>query len=140
MTMERYFARFAISTASLLIATFMVVAAFIALWAAVYLALVQNFTPSVAALLTGTGALIFAALVVISGAWLSRRQTATRSHPSQAQKANLAAVELGRILGNQMHSLTQNDAQGAAVAALIAGFAVGASPRLRDFLWDIVAS
>ena len=137
--MERYLARFAISGASLVIATFVVIAGFIALWAAVYLALVQNFAPPVAALLTGIGALIFAVLVVIAGAWLARQQTATRPHSSQSQEANLAAVELGRMLGNQLHSLTRSDAQGAAVAALLAGFAVGASPRFRDFLRDVVS-
>ena len=140
--MQRYFARLAISSASLVIATFIAVAAFIALWAAVYLALAQSFAPAVAALLTGVGALLFAALVVVCGGWVARQQTARRRHAETGRSSaqtNEAAAELGRLLGNQLHVLTHSNAQGATLAALVAGFAVGASPSFRNFLRDIVA-
>ena len=140
--MERYFARLAISTASLLIAAVIAVAAIVALWGAVYLALLQTFTPAIAALLTGIGALLFCVLIVLLGNWFARMQTAPHhaKRSSQYYVANEAAVELGRLLGNQLYCLTQSEAQGATVAALVAGFAVGASPRLRSFLEEILKS
>ena len=138
--MQRFLSRMAISSASLLIATVIVGVAMLCLWAAVYLALAQSFTPPIAALLTGMGALMFGVAVVLAGNWIARMQTERKRERDRERTyaANEAAIEIGRMLGGQLRSLNGSEAQSAALAALIAGFAVGTSPQLRDFLRDLV--
>jgi hypothetical protein len=138
---ERYFARFAISTASLVVAMVIAIAAVVFLWGAVYFALAQTFSPAIAALLTGIGALIFCLLIVMTGNWPARLQTRPRSAriDDENTEASRAALEMGRMLGKELRGLTSSEAKSAAVASLIAGFALGDSPPLRRFLRDIIS-
>jgi len=55
-----------------------------------------------------------------------------------ALEAAESAAELGSVLGRKMHGFAQAHGSSSLIAALIAGFAVGASPKLRSFLRDIL--
>jgi hypothetical protein len=134
--MSRFFARLAISIAALLV---MLVAACIATGYfayALHLFLSQYISPPLAAVATGAILLLLAAILAAATQWGSRRP---RSYPLQStREVRESAAELGGELGRRLQGLAEAHKAGALFAALAAGFAVGVSPKLRDFLLDIL--
>ena len=57
-----------------------------------------------------------------------------------AREARESAAELGGELGRRMQGFVEAHQSGSLLAALVAGFAVavGVSPRLREFLMDVL--
>jgi multisubunit Na+/H+ antiporter MnhB subunit len=134
--MSRFFARLAISIAALLV---MVVAALIAVGYfafALYLFMLGSLSPPLAALATGILVLLLAVFLVLVTRPLPRKRRATATESSREAREN--AAELGGELGRRVHGLAKAHKTGALLAALVAGFAVGVSPKLREFLLDIL--
>jgi hypothetical protein len=141
---DQLLTRLAITLATLLAALLIVVAALGFLFGAAYLALAEIVSPARAALATGVAALVFAGLIVMGGRLLSRRSAGDarrRAHgdaEEDAVNAEKIAGEMGALLATQMASLVRGHKRSTLTVSLLAGFAVGASPRLRKHLLDIV--
>ena len=95
--------------------------------------------PAAAAILTGIIVLLAAILLAVAtrsigGARRRRREAA----PSL--EACEDAADLGSEIGRRIRGLTEAHASGGLLAALVAGFAIGMSPRLRAFLKSILKS
>jgi hypothetical protein len=135
---NQFLTRLATSIASILAATLVVVAALGFLCGAAYLALLEVTTPALAALGTGMGALLFAVLIVMAGRLLAHGKRAKPQRSEAAGDAQRLAGELGGIIGVQLGAATRAHAPTVLAASLLAGFAVGASPRLRKLLLDLV--
>jgi hypothetical protein len=134
---SRFFARIAIGIALVLVA---VVAAFVAVGFfafALYLFIAQFLVPPLAALATGLVILLTVLLLVwIAGQTMSPRKRKPADSPSL--EACESAAELGSALGARLRGIAEAHGSGSLWAALIAGFAVGVSPKLRKFLGDIL--
>jgi amino acid transporter len=124
--MDRLVARLALAAGGLLIIAILVIAAIVCLCAALYLALLAWLTPSTAALVTAASVLAASGVVAVIVVLAVRAK----------QKAN---EPLGKRLSRELTSLASQHTTGAVAAALLAGFAVGAVPPLRDALKDVLA-
>jgi membrane protein implicated in regulation of membrane protease activity len=157
--MESLLRRGALWVAALLIAFIFVVLAAAFLCGAIYFALATSLPPAAAALATAGVALVVALLIVLI-AWavssvmassgrhaLARpertadqqrgdRQRGGRRRPGPLE--DQLAAELGSIIGREFTGFAKKHAFGAALASLGAGFAVGASPKLRGFLMGLL--
>jgi hypothetical protein len=107
---------------------------------ALYLALCAVTPPAVAALCTGLAALIMAGILLLIG----HRKTgqppeATQpADPSTPFEVNRLAEDLGRLLGKECASLAQTFPKHTLGVSLLAGLAVGLSPRLRATLKNLL--
>src|SRR5262245_33233417 len=128
--MSRFFARIAISIAAMLV---MVVAACIAVGYFAYaldLWLAEHMSPAAAAIVTGVAVLALAgALVAFTQMGNSRRRP---SYGASDRAARETVAQLGGELGQRLLGLADTHKPGALLAALVAGFAVGVSPKLRE--------
>jgi hypothetical protein len=133
---SRFFFRLAISVAAVLIAVIAAVTAISYFAYALDLLLLYVVVPPAAALLTGVLILVIAILliVVIRAATQPRR----KREPMPAMEALESAAELGSELGRKVRGLTEAQASGGLLAALVAGFAFGVSPKLRTFLQSLL--
>lgn len=141
---DRFLTRLATTMASLFAALLVVAAALVFLLGAAYLALLDVVSPPLAALVTGLGALLLAVLIVIAGRALARgKRTPARRRASETDADSVGmekqAAELAGMLGADIASLARTHTRSTLAVSLVAGFAVGASPRLRKALLDIVA-
>jgi hypothetical protein len=135
---DQFLMRLATTIATILAATLVVIAALGFLCGAAYLALREVAAPWLAALATGVGALLFAVLIVMAGRLLARG-TRVRARPCEGPgDAQRLAGELGGILGVELGAATRAHAPTVLMVSLLAGVAVGASPRLRKLLLDLV--
>ena len=111
---------------------------------AAYFALLNVASPAIAALVTGLGALVFAVLIVMAGRLLSRRKRAASRRQDRGEadeglgKRERTAGELSGLLGAEIASVARSNMRGTLLASLIAGFAIGASTRLRKILLDLI--
>jgi len=120
-------ASFAIAAGALAVATGFAIAA-------IYLALSASFTAPVAAVLTAACGLAVAVIAAIIGRALLRLPRAGgRGAPRGSDERRLVA-DLGALMGEEIATLARTHARGTLIASLVAGFAVGASPRLRRLL------
>jgi hypothetical protein len=104
---------------------------------ALYLLLLALVVPPAAALLTGILILLMAlALIGIARVATGPRRRKRETSPSL--DAAESAAGLGTELGRKLRGLTEAHASGGLIAALVAGFAVGVSPKLRAFLQAIL--
>ena len=136
---SRFFARVALSIAALLV---MVLAAFIAVGFfafALYLFLATYMAPPVAALMSGVLILMLAVILVLATRTGSGRR-GRRGNAAAEREARETAAEVGGELGRKIQGFADAHRNGSLIAALIAGFAVGVSPKLREFLQDILRS
>ena len=102
--------------------------------AALYLSLASDLGPIGAALISGVICLACAGLVSLIG-WLVLRSSARWDKPDEkAPDVFKIALAVGEALGGDLNSLAKNHRYGIVGAALIAGFAVGVSPKLRRSL------
>ncbi len=117
---------------------FLIVAGTGFLVAAFYLVLADAIGATLAALISGAACLGAAGIVTLI-AWLVQRPSAQRSAPSaQTPDAAKMALAMGEMLGGDLNSLAKNHRKGLIGAALVAGLAVGASPKLRRSLRDLI--
>lgn len=124
--------RFAITIATLITIAlaFMIAIGFVCF--AVYLALLDRLSPPLAALATAGAALVFAGLIALISHFLvgltrSRRVTSGNW-----------ATELGKVVGEEFAKQADAHPHRTAIASLLSGFAVGASPELRQLLKDLL--
>lgn len=127
--MGRFFARLAVSSAAILIASAGVCVAVVFLIVALYLFLAGMMAPWLAALATAGAALLFAALVVAIARLITRAAV-----PAAHRKREVSAAELGELLGRQAHRFVNANSPLLLGILLIGGFAMGFSPRLRKLL------
>jgi hypothetical protein len=124
--MDRIVARLTIAAAGLLIIAALAVAAIVWLCIALYFALLMWLTPPLAALATAAAVLVAGGLVAFIVI------LAVRARPR-------AAEPLRTRLDRELTDLASRHATGAVAVALLAGFAVGAVPPLREALKDVLA-
>lgn len=134
--MSRFFARLAISIAALMV--MMVASLFAAGFFALglYLLLAQFMPAALAAVLTGVLVLVLAGLLAVAalaGTWRRRPGETERDRVTRETMA-----EIGDEFGQRLMGMVDRNKPTSMVAALIAGFAVGVSPKLRSFLLEIL--
>jgi hypothetical protein len=134
--------RIAIMTAALLLAAVGFVAVAVFLCMALFNGLAVVLTPAWAAL-SAAGILLLLSLVIILLGSAIARAVARNAARERAKKSNASASaklggELGRLLGESAFKFITDSPARVLIGALVAGFAVGASPRLRSFLQDIL--
>lgn len=138
---EQFLTRLAATMASLVVALLVIVAALGFLAYAAYLALLGVFSPPLAALATGAGAILAAFLIVALTRVLTRPGRASarrRERADDTLSAERLAGEIGGKFGEQLGALTRTHKGTVLAASLLAGVAVGASPRLRGALMNLV--
>lgn len=139
--MEDRLAKLAIAIACMLIAALLALGAVGLLAAALYLALLPVMSPPLAAASTAGAALLLAAIVLLIGRGVAR-QPSRRASPASAGQGIAGKMGvvggLGQDMGEEAAALARAHAGKAAVVALVAGFAVGISPRLRRSLWQLL--
>ena len=129
--------RLAVSLAMVLIALIAAVVAIGYFAFALYLLLLTFVVPPAAALLTGLLVLL-TALLLIAIARAATKPRRRRRESSPSLEAAEDAAGLGSELGRKIRGLADAHASGGLLAALVAGFAVGVSPKLRAFLQAIL--
>ena len=134
--LSRFIARLAISLAALLIAVIAAIIALVYFVYALFLVLLNVVDAPAAAILTGVIVLLVAILLVLATQIRSRRGRKRRASPSL--EGFETAAELGGQLALKVRALIGSEAGGGLLAAMVAGFAVGMSPRLRAFLQSIL--
>jgi hypothetical protein len=112
--------------------------------AAAYLALLGVTTAPIAALVCGLVTLLFALLVALSTRWAMtgrglhpKRGFGKNGRPLPSGEAEMAG-EVGGIVGEEIASLVRAHRGAAVAVSLVAGLAVGVSPRLRQTLRDLL--
>jgi hypothetical protein len=134
---SRFLTRLAISLAVVLIALIAAITAIVYFAYALYLLLLDVVVPPAAAVLTGI--LVLLAVVVLAAATrAAMRPHRRRRDPSPSVEAVEDAADLGGEIARKIRGLLEAHASGGLVAALVAGFAVGMSPKLRAFLQAIL--
>jgi peptidoglycan/LPS O-acetylase OafA/YrhL len=105
---------------------------------ALYLLLLPLVVPPAAALLTGILILVTALALIAIARAATRPRHRRRHEPSPAMEAAEDAAGLGTEIGRKVRGLADAHGSGGLLAALVAGFAVGVSPKLRAFLQSIL--
>jgi hypothetical protein len=132
--MRRLIARIAISIALLLIALVAAVVALGYFAFALYLLLVAYLVPPAAAVVSGLIVLVIALIMVLIARALLPGSGRRQRHASPLSAMENAA-EVGSLFSDKMHDFADTHRGTSMMVALIAGFAVGFSPKLRGALW-----
>jgi hypothetical protein len=110
-------------------------------FAAIYLSVARIIDPPAAALATGLAAFAVAMILLL----IARRSGGKRRRPVARPAVGPApadvatgAAELGAVLADEGRRIVAGHAKGATATALVAGLAVGISPRLRRTLWRLL--
>jgi hypothetical protein len=137
--LSRLIARIAVALASLLIGLVAGVIALAFFSYAIYLGFLNLLVPPAAAAVTGLVVIAIAVLLVaiVRLAIRPRRRRRRRSEIPSLEECETAA-EMGSELGRKIRGIAAANASGGLLASLVAGFAVGASPKLRAFLQAIL--
>ncbi|MDE2266307.1 MAG: hypothetical protein KGL29_10440 [Alphaproteobacteria bacterium] len=128
--------RIAIMAAALLVAAVGVGATVVFLCLALYALLLTILSAPLAALAAAGRVFLASLLVIYLGSVLSSL-IAGRARHARAKRGGTAfafSAELGKLLGEDAQSFIAGKPILALLVALAGGFAVGVSPRLRDFL------
>jgi len=106
--------------------------------AALYLGLSTHAGPAWAAVITGMLCLVGAGIVALIG-WLVL-QSAQRKDRRDERALDVVrlALTMGESLGEELQVVAKRNRYGMLGAALVAGFALGASPKLRRSLRDLL--
>ena len=126
--------------AALLVAAVGVAATGVFLCLALYEYLLTLLVPSLAALATAGAVFLLSLLVIWLGSALSR-SVSKRMRRERAQRGGSASAfstELGRLLGENAQGFISQRPILSLIVALAGGFAIGASPRLRAFLQNVL--
>lgn len=105
--------------------------------AALYLALIEPLGAPLAALATGGVLTVAGALILLS----VRRSVSRWPSPPNASAptdGRAAAGKLGEMLGEEAGMWTKQHPGAAMLAAMLAGFVVGSSPKIRSKLTDLL--
>jgi heme A synthase len=135
--LSQWFARTGAMLGLLGVAAVIGLLAVVFLSAALCLALTGPLGMPLAALATGGALLVVAALLLLAARLVVRR----RRRPPEAAalpSGPAAAAELGEMLGEEGGLLIKQHPGAAILAALLAGFVVGSSPKIRDRLTRIL--
>jgi hypothetical protein len=98
-----------------------------------YLALLAYLNAPLAALATAAIALLAALLLIL----IARSIIARVTHPKR--RRGDWAIELGSLIGAEFAARAANHPGSTIFASLASGFALGASPELRQMLRDLLA-
>ncbi|SRR5258706_14985846 len=135
--MNRLLTRFAIMLIAVVIATAVSLISVAFFILALFLFMVRLMPPPLAALTTGAIILLVAVLiVVVARAIASPKRAIKKSVEGLGSEESAAA--LGSIFGRKIHGYATSNKSSAALAALLLGVAVGYSPKLRNFLLDLL--
>jgi hypothetical protein len=106
----------------------------------VYLALLNVLVGPAAAAITGAVVIAAALLLMVALrlVFRPRRRRRVADIPSLEECEN--AADIGSELGRKIRGLAGASTGGGLMAALLAGFAVGISPKLRAFLQSLLKS
>jgi hypothetical protein len=134
--MRRFFARLTIWIALVVAAIFTALIALGYFILALYLLLAEYLVPPVAAVLSGI-IVLMAAMVF---GWIASTMFGglARNGRDSTLGAAQQAADIGSLFGEKVQDFTQMNRGTSFITALIAGFAVGFSPRLRAILWRIL--
>ena len=139
--LSRFIAKVAIAFAMLLIGLVAGVIATAFFAYAIYLALLNVLVGPAAAAITGV-VVLAAALLLMAGMRAifrpRRRRRRMADIPSLEECEN--AADIGSELGRKIRGLAGAGTSGGLMASLVAGFAVGISPKLRAFLQSLLKS
>jgi hypothetical protein len=124
--MDRFVTRLALAASGLLMVAALAVAALVWLCVALYLALLTWLAPAAAAVTTAVGVLAAGGLIALIVVVLVRTKWTT----NESARARL---------DRELTGLASRHATIAVPVALLAGFAVGAVPPLRDALKEMLA-
>ncbi|HYV87696.1 MAG TPA: hypothetical protein VFA91_03905 [Candidatus Polarisedimenticolia bacterium] len=124
--------KFALAAVTLLFGGVLITVAIVFASMAVYFALLERLTPTMAALATAGLALVFLLVVMLLVRLVAAIAGSRRPDPQRD------AAFLGNLVGRRMEDWHQRNSLFAVMAALGAGFVVGMSPRLRGILLDIL--
>jgi len=132
--------RIAIMAAALLLAAGGIFAAGVFLCLALYEGFLTRLAPAMAALSTAGLLLVLSLIVILTGSAMAgaAARKAKKNRDKQGSPTARIGGELGRLLGESTFKYVTGNPARVLVASLIAGFAVGAIPRLRNFLLDIL--
>lgn len=135
--------RVAIMTAALLLAA----VGFIAVAVFLCMALYGGFgaiglTPPYAALASAGAILLVSLVILMTGSAISGsiKRAAARERAKRSNASTTAKLggELGKLIGESAFTFITGSPVRVLIGALIAGFAVGAFPKVRSFLQDIL--
>jgi len=135
--MKQFVMRFAILLIAVIIATVVSLIAIGYFTFALFLLLVEHMGPPLAALATGGIILFVAVLLVVIARVIASPRRAIKAGVKDLGSAESAAA-LGSIFGRKVHGYVHAKKGSAALAALLLGVVVGYSPRLRNFLLDVL--
>jgi hypothetical protein len=136
--MNRYVFRLEVLLVFGFLAALLILAGWGFLVAALYMVLATETGPTGAALITSVICLGGAGIVATIG-WLVLRSSARRDGEDHGKPdAVKLALAVGEALGGDLQSLAKNHRYAMIGAALVAGFAVGVSPKLRRSLRSLL--
>ncbi len=132
--------RIAIMAAAWLIAAvcFLAVGAFLCI--ALYNGLQVALPQWAAALVTAGIILVFALLVLLFASVAAKTASRKAEEDREAKSPEISRIglEIGKILGETAYHYVSRNPKRVLVGALVAGFAVGAVPRLRSVLMSFL--
>ena len=133
---SRFLTRLAISLAVVLIAVIAAITAIVYFAYALYLLLLGYVVPPAAAVLTGI--LVLLIVVILAAVTRAAMRPRRRRDLGWRLEGVEDAADLGGEMARKVRGLMEAHANGGLLAALVAGFAVGMSPKLRAFLQEIL--
>lgn len=136
--MADFLARLALGCALTTVALVVALAGFGFLCAALYLALLPIGPPPLAALLTGIAVILVALLLIVAARLIGRPAKAASARGGGGTAQPEVMTRLGLALGQEAQALVRGHAKEATLAAMVIGFALGVSPRLRRRLWRVL--
>jgi hypothetical protein len=136
--LRRIILRFAIAVLAFLLAGvgFFVTLAFAMV--GIYFLFAQFLGPVWGAFATGGTALLAAVILIFIGVSFSR--VSRRRGKKDGTDPSFLAAMMGDLLGRRFNKFAGSRTRSSIFASFAAGFAIGASPRLREFLLDLVRS
>jgi hypothetical protein len=132
--------RIAIMAVALLLAAAGILAAGVFLCIALYEGLLTVLAPAMAALCAAGILLLLSLIIVWIGSALAAAaaRKAKKNREKQGSPAARLGGELGRLVGESAFKFVSDNPARVLIASVVTGFAVGAIPRLRNFLMDIL--
>ncbi len=137
--MRRFFARLTIWIALVLGAIFTALIALGYFILALYLLLAEYLVPPVAAVLSGVLVLMAAMVMgLIASTMFGGLAGRDRDRDSSTLGVAETAADIGSLFGGKVQDFASMNKGTSMLTALVAGFAIGVSPKLRSLLWRIL--
>ena len=137
--MRRFFARLTIWIALVLGAIFTALIALGYFILALYLLLAEYLVPPVAAVLSGILVLMAAVVMgLIASTMFGGLARRDRDRDSSTLGVAETAADIGSLFGGKVQDFASMNKGTSMLTALVAGFAIGVSPKLRSLLWRIL--